>query len=106
MTGWGVAPNASLPVLSGRPVLSRTRRLAGGTAAAKSIAKLAIKATGEQAMGTLSGGNQQKVLLGRWADRPHQCLLLAEPTSGVDGAARTDIPPRAVAPLPRGRSSP
>jgi ABC-type sugar transport system ATPase subunit len=89
--GWSVALNYSLPVLSGRPLLSSARRPAGGTAVARSIAKLGIKATPEQSMGTLSGGNQQKVLLGRWADRPRQCLLLDEPTRGVDVAGRAVI---------------
>ena len=47
--------------------------------------------TPRQAMGTLSGGNQQKAILARWLRRQPSVLLLDDPTRGVDAHARLEI---------------
>jgi ribose transport system ATP-binding protein len=72
-----------MPIISGR----RRRSLAERT-----IRELAIKASGiEMPVGRLSGGNQQKVVIGRWLLSKPKVLILDEPTRGVDVGARVEI---------------
>lgn len=55
-------------------------------------ARLGIKTPSiEQRAVNLSGGNQQKVVLGRWLARTPRVLLMDEPTRGVDVSARLQI---------------
>ncbi|MDR1250518.1 MAG: sugar ABC transporter ATP-binding protein, partial [Treponema sp.] len=60
--------------------------------AEKYIADFRIKATGaRQEMGSLSGGNQQKVVIGRSLSTSPRLVILDEPTRGIDAGARGDI---------------
>lgn len=67
-------------------------RAAEAAGADEVIAALQVRCTGPgQAITELSGGNQQKVVIGRWLRRDVKVWLLDEPTRGVDAAARHGI---------------
>ncbi|RSM38208.1 sugar ABC transporter ATP-binding protein [Amycolatopsis balhimycina DSM 5908] len=60
--------------------------------AEKYIKALDIRPANPEALvGNLSGGNQQKVLLGRWLITEPRLLILDEPTRGIDIGAKTEI---------------
>ena len=60
--------------------------------ALESIAKLGVRTTGPaQPLRRLSGGNQQKVAIGKWLRGQAKVLIFDEPTKGVDVKAKTDL---------------
>ena len=68
------------------------RKRAVRRAAAESVRELDIKAASlTQRMATLSGGNQQKVILARGLFTEASVLILHEPTRGIDVGAKTEI---------------
>ena len=77
-----------------QPFVSRgwLNRKAQREAAAEWIAKIGVKTAGPQApVGSLSGGNQQKVQLARLLHHDCDVLLLDEPTRGIDVASKVTI---------------
>ncbi len=89
-----VAFNMALPsnrrfALAPLPLLSRARRDRWAmSTAARVLVKTPSVGTPVQ---RLSGGNQQKVVIGRWIDRDLKILILDEPSRGVDIGARGEI---------------
>ncbi|NIA14088.1 MAG: ATP-binding cassette domain-containing protein [Nitrospiraceae bacterium] len=60
--------------------------------ASRVIGEMNVRAESmEQPIGTLSGGNQQKVVFGRWQSTAPKVLILDEPTRGVDVGAKAEI---------------
>ncbi len=84
--------NFGLPNL---PLWSRmgfVRRREERTALARFIKKIRIKiAHPEQQAQTLSGGNQQKLVLAKWLQRNCEVIIFDEPTRGIDVGAKLEI---------------
>ncbi|MCR3800039.1 sugar ABC transporter ATP-binding protein, partial [Pseudomonas aeruginosa] len=79
----------NLPALARHGVIDRRREEA---LARRQVEALRVRcADTAQAVGELSGGNQQKVVIGRWLERDCQVLLFDEPTRGIDVGAKFDI---------------
>ncbi|MEY4696095.1 MAG: hypothetical protein RIT14_523 [Pseudomonadota bacterium] len=75
--------------ISPRGIVDRSRVRA---IADEMIRRLSIKtASRDHAVSTLSGGNQQKVVIGKWLATEPEILILDEPTAGIDIGSKAEI---------------
>jgi ribose transport system ATP-binding protein len=87
-----VATNIGLASLRAHSRFGIVRRRALRATSAKFRQRMHIRCQRmDDAVSTLSGGNQQKVVIARWLARKVPLLVLQEPTQGVDVGARHDI---------------
>lgn len=84
--------NASVAVLRRLCTFGLVRSAEERETARRVVDEMNVRTTGiEQPIGALSGGNQQKVVFGRWLATQPRVLLLDEPTRGVDVVAKAEI---------------
>jgi len=87
-----IAENASLAKLDAVSTRGLIDRRVEQQAAAQYVAQLRINARSVTSeVGSLSGGNQQKVALARWLATGPSILILDEPTQGVDVGSKAEI---------------
>jgi ribose transport system ATP-binding protein len=92
VVGLNVRENLNLTTMRRLTRFTRIRAGEDRRQAARMSGKLSVKAPSlEAAIEALSGGNQQKVVLGKWLQTDPSVLLLDEPTQGVDVAAKAEI---------------
>jgi simple sugar transport system ATP-binding protein len=93
--GWNISETSTLPFMnkfSRRGVINKLSELARGK---KLVEDLNVVTTSHIApVDSLSGGNQQKVVVGRWLQESPKMMMLDEPFRGVDIGARRDISKR------------
>ena len=87
-----VEANASLPILDRLASWSFVVKAKARDAVDRQINGLRIKtASRETPVRTLSGGNQQKVVIGKWLNADPDIFVLDEPTGGVDIGSKAEI---------------
>ncbi len=87
-----VVDNASLPHIREFSRSGWVNFGARNNAINKAVKAVNLRSRGlSQLVGTLSGGNQQKIVLARWLTQDVKLLILDEPTRGVDVGARSEI---------------
>lgn len=87
-----VLDNASLPHLESFSKVGFVQEGSRRKKVSEVVKKLLLKARSiDQSVGSLSGGNQQKVVISKWLTKEAKVLILDEPTRGVDVGARGEI---------------
>jgi ribose transport system ATP-binding protein len=87
-----IAQNISLPDLGSYVRYGTLDRRGERASAEREVARLNIKARSiHQPAAQLSGGNQQKIVLGKWLAMAPRVLILDEPTRGIDVGAKAEI---------------
>jgi ribose transport system ATP-binding protein len=92
LLGFSVEQNISLAVLKRLTLRGFIDSKAEAAASDRQIKALNVKTpTGKTKIRTLSGGNQQKAILGRWLEMKPRILVMDEPTKGIDVGAKYEI---------------
>ena len=90
--GMSVAENASLPSLTRLERFGFLDQSAERSLVGETIDRFRVKTPSQkQIIRNLSGGNQQKVILGKWLATQPKVILLDEPTRGIDVGAKGEI---------------
>ena len=92
---WSIANTATLPFMGEFSVKGMIKKVSESIRGKQLVDDLKVVTTSHEAIvDSLSGGNQQKVVVGRWLQSKPKMMILDEPFRGVDIGARRDISKR------------